>query len=85
EVSVCHRIKCILPTFWECARICTTAIPSLDFDRMGTCEACGKIPVLCLMHIAQANGWSGALIDYKNSGDTGGPKNPETKVEVYEA
>lgn len=65
--------------------ICTTAIPSLDFDRMGTCEACGKIPVLCLMHIAQANGWSGALIDYRNSGDTGGPKNPETKIEVYEA
>jgi hypothetical protein len=30
-------------------------------------------------------GWSGALIDYRNSGDTGGPKNPETKVEVYEA
>jgi hypothetical protein len=55
--------------------ICTMAIPSLDFDRMDACEACGKIPVLCLMHIAQANGWSGALIDYKNSGDTGGPKN----------
>jgi len=55
--------------------ICTKAISSLDFDAMRNCEACGKIPVLTLMHIARIKGWNGVMIDYKNSGDTGGSKN----------
>ncbi|MFH1673890.1 MAG: AmmeMemoRadiSam system protein B [Pseudomonadota bacterium] len=55
--------------------ICTKAISSLDFDAMRKCEACGKLPVLTLMHIARAKGWNGVMIDYKNSGDTGGLKN----------
>ncbi len=55
-------------------RVCTRAISSLDFDSMHNCEACGKVPVLTLMHIARIKGWSGVIIDYKNSGDTGGPK-----------
>jgi AmmeMemoRadiSam system protein B/AmmeMemoRadiSam system protein A len=55
--------------------ICTKAISSLDFDAMRNCEACGKMPVLTLMHIARAKGWNGVTIDYKNSGDTGGLKN----------
>lgn len=55
-------------------KICTDAIPNLDFYGMGDCQACGKIPVLTLMHIAEKLGWSGSLIDYKNSGDTAGNK-----------
>lgn len=55
--------------------VCINAITSLDFDAMRTREACGKIPILTLMHSAQTKGWNGALIDYKNSGDTGGSKN----------
>ncbi len=50
-------------------------VPALDiaaFERGG--DACGKTAILTLMHIAKMNGWKGALLDYRNSGDTAGPK-----------
>jgi len=53
---------------------CTEAIPNLDFSEMNACEACGKIPILTLMHIAEKLGWKGEVLDYKNSGDTAGNK-----------
>lgn len=53
---------------------CIKAIPTLNFSLMERCEACGKIPVLTLMHIASSLGWKGKFIDYKNSGDTAGTK-----------
>jgi AmmeMemoRadiSam system protein B len=37
-------------------------------------EACGKTGILTLMHIAKSKGWKGKLLDYRNSGDTAGPK-----------
>jgi len=37
-------------------------------------EACGRYPILVLMHIAQALGWTPHLLDYRNSGDTAGDK-----------
>lgn len=37
-------------------------------------EACGRMPILTLMHLAQALGWHPALLDYRNSGDTAGDK-----------
>lgn len=55
-------------------KYCIDAIPSLDFNVMGDCEACGIIPVLTLMYIAQDLGWKGKLLDYRNSGDTLGDK-----------
>lgn len=36
--------------------------------------ACGKIPVLMLMDIAQKRGWQPRLLHYANSGDTAGSK-----------
>jgi len=51
------------------------AVPALDipaFEREG--DACGKTAILTLMHIAKKKGWRGALLDYRNSGDTAGPK-----------
>lgn len=55
-------------------RICTKAISDAKFSDMPLCEACGKQAVLTLMHIAEIKGWGARLIDYKNSGDTGGDK-----------
>ncbi len=37
-------------------------------------EACGRYPILTLMFIAQALGWTPHLLDYRNSGDTAGDK-----------
>ena len=50
-------------------------VPSLDvkgFEAKG--DACGKTPILVLMHLAKLKGWSGLFLDYKNSGDTAGDK-----------
>jgi len=55
-------------------KVCTEAMTSLNFKQMAECEACGKIPVMVLMEIAQQKGWKGKLIDYRNSGDTAGSK-----------
>lgn len=35
-------------------------------------EACGLQPILILMRLAQLQGWQPHLLDYRNSGDTGG-------------
>ena len=59
----------------ELDSLCTKAIPSLDIESMSSCQACGKIPTVTLMHIARQKGWVGRLVDYKNSGDTAGDKN----------
>jgi len=53
---------------------CTKAICSLDIEGMAAQEACGKGPILTLMHIAKARGWQAKLLDYRNSGDTAGDK-----------
>jgi AmmeMemoRadiSam system protein B/AmmeMemoRadiSam system protein A len=54
--------------------MCTNAITGAAFSEMALCEACGKDAVLTLMHLAELKGWTGRLIDYRNSGDTGGDK-----------
>jgi AmmeMemoRadiSam system protein B len=51
------------------------AVPALDikrFEKEG--DACGKSAILALMHLAKKKGWKGKLVDYRNSGDTAGPK-----------
>jgi hypothetical protein len=37
-------------------------------------DACGRIPILTLMEIAEKKGWRTKLFDYRNSGDTAGDK-----------
>lgn len=55
--------------------IANQAIPALDIVRMQRQgDACGIVGVLSLMHLAQARGWQGQLLDYRNSGDTAGPR-----------
>lgn len=56
-------------------KIANESVPALDikrFEQLG--NACGKIGILTLMHIAKKKGWKGKLLDYRNSGDTAGPK-----------
>jgi hypothetical protein len=53
---------------------CCQAICSLNTEWMETQEACGKGPILALMHLARAKGWKAKLLDHRNSGDTAGDK-----------
>ena len=53
---------------------CVEAICDLDVRRMEKEEACGKLPVLTLMHLARKKGWKARLLDYRNSGDVTGDK-----------
>jgi len=53
---------------------CVQAICSLDVNRMAKQEACGKAPILAVMHLAKQKGWTARMLDYRNSGDTAGDK-----------
>jgi MEMO1 family protein len=56
-------------------RTANESVPALDIARFGKeGDACGKTAILTLMHIAKKKGWKGTLLDYRNSGDTAGPK-----------
>lgn len=68
---------------------------NLDIDGMKTQEACGKAPILTLMHLAREKGWKAQLLDSRNSGDATGDKDRvvgyaaiafyEPAVETYSA
>ncbi|HRY49054.1 MAG TPA: AmmeMemoRadiSam system protein B [Candidatus Paceibacterota bacterium] len=53
---------------------CVRSICDLDIASMENQEACGKTPILALMHLARDQGWKVRRLDYRNSGDTGGDK-----------
>ncbi len=53
---------------------CVSAILKLDVTGIGPDSACGRGPVLTVMHLARAKGWKPILLDYRNSGDTAGDK-----------
>ncbi len=56
-------------------KITVDAIASIDIDKMKRDgDACGKIPILTLMHIAKKMGWRTRVFDLRNSGDTAGDK-----------
>ncbi len=51
------------------------AVLGMDIKKMEKeGDACGKTPILALMHIAKEKGWKPFLLEYKNSGDTAGDK-----------
>lgn len=55
--------------------VANRTVPALDIKGFaGEGDACGKTAILTLMHIARMKGWKGRLLDYRNSGDTAGPK-----------
>jgi AmmeMemoRadiSam system protein A len=53
---------------------CAQAICNLDVESMNSQQACGRTGVLVVMHLAKQLGWKAKLLDYRNSGDTGGDK-----------
>jgi MEMO1 family protein len=55
-------------------RHCIRSICALDVAAMEKEEACGRTPILTLLHLARLKGWKPALLDYRNSGDTAGSK-----------
>ena len=50
------------------------AIVRQDMSAVARGEACGRIPILTLMLIAEHLGWRPHLLDYRNSGDTAGDR-----------
>lgn len=54
--------------------VANESVPDLDFKKAELFEACGKTAILALMQTAKSKGWKGKLLDYRNSGDTAGPK-----------
>ena len=58
----------------ELDRSCVDAICRLDTGAMENQQACGRIPILVLMHVAKDRGWRPRLLDRRNSGDTAGDK-----------
>ncbi len=50
------------------------AIVASDFAAVERGEACGRVPILVLMHIARLLGWQAHVLDYRNSGDTAGDR-----------
>ena len=56
-------------------RATVDAIVNLDIDALvKKGQACGKSPVLALVHLARLRGWKTLLLDYRNSGDTAGDR-----------
>jgi MEMO1 family protein len=53
---------------------CVKAICDLNLDQMKEQEACGKLPILTLMHLARLKDWKTRLLDSRNSGDVSGEK-----------
>jgi AmmeMemoRadiSam system protein A len=53
---------------------CIKAIHDVDIDAMAGQEACGKQPILALLHLARQKGWKAQVLDYRNSGDVTGKK-----------
>lgn len=53
---------------------CVQAICRLDVEAMESQEACGKVPIQTLLHIARAKGWKARLLDCRNSGEVTGDR-----------
>jgi AmmeMemoRadiSam system protein A len=53
---------------------CVKDICNLNLEAVKDREACGKSPILTVMHVARQKGWKTRLLDYRNSGDTSGNK-----------
>ena len=50
-------------------------IENLDLNNFENIDACGKFPLLVLMHLCKLKNWKPKLIEYKNSRDIIGDKN----------
>jgi MEMO1 family protein len=53
-----------------CKAVCDLDAPGMESDG----DACGKMGILTLIHLAKKLNWKCKILDYKNSGDTAGTK-----------
>jgi len=53
---------------------CIEAICQLDPDGIEEDQACGRLPIRTLIHVARQKGWKAKLLDYRTSGDTSGDR-----------
>jgi len=53
---------------------CIEAICRLDPDAIAEEQACGRLPIRTLIHVARQKGWKAKLLDYRTSGDTSGDR-----------
>ncbi|MCR4412908.1 MAG: AmmeMemoRadiSam system protein B, partial [Thermoguttaceae bacterium] len=53
---------------------CIEAICRLDADAIRPEQACGRLPVRTLIHLARRQGWKAKLLDYRTSGDATGDR-----------
>lgn len=68
----------------EIDALANECIPSLDLKRMAEKgDACGIVGVLTAMEMARQSGWQGHFLDYRNSGDTAGPRDQVVGYGAY--
>jgi hypothetical protein len=60
---------------------CRKAVREMDLGTMAQQEACGRGPILAVMHLAKAKGWKPVEVDYRTSGDA--PKGDKSAVVGY--
>jgi AmmeMemoRadiSam system protein B len=59
------------------------AIEELRYEDIGPHDACGRIPVSGLLHLARDKGLHARTIDLRNSGDTAGPRDQVVGYGAY--
>lgn len=65
-------------------KVANAAIPHADFTTVTEeVEACGKTAILFLLQLANQHGWKGNMVDYRNSGDTGGERDSTVGYGCY--
>lgn len=65
-------------------KVANSTIPHADFKTVAEeVEACGKTAILTLIQLANEHNWQGSLIDYRNSGDTGGERDSAVGYGCY--
>lgn len=64
-------------------RATSDAIEALQEDRIADDQACGRVPVSGLLHLAKFKGLHAKTIDLRNSGDTAGPRSEVVGYGAY--
>jgi hypothetical protein len=59
------------------------AIEALRYEDLGYDDACGRIPVSGLLHVARRRGLHARTVDLRNSGDTAGPRDQVVGYGAY--
>lgn len=64
-------------------KLTSQAIENLRYEDISYEQACGRIPINGLLHVARKLGMQAKTIDLRNSGDTAGPKNQVVGYGAY--